>query len=115
MGGEPTSTSGPDWSVKVVDMVRDMSSTQHVVTSIIAHLPQPGAGVGRPTTCKVIANGLASLVREVRGGSLMQNGGRYELEMVRMEGVEGNPWRIEKQKAVLLWEKGNLGVFLAPK
>lgn len=111
-----------------------MTATQHLLAGVVAHLPQPGpssppAGDStgsqgsappqeRPETCRAVANVAASLVREgARGGGLMQNGGRYEFELVRIRELEArgqNPWRIRFHKAVPTWEKGNWAVFSPP-
>ncbi|GKT64663.1 hypothetical protein ColTof4_07059 [Colletotrichum tofieldiae] len=124
----PTSAKGPEWSRSVVDVLRPMTATQHLLAGVVANLPQPApppppgsapSGAPRPDSCRAVANVFASLVREgVRGGGgLMQNGGRYEFELVRIAALEDegrNPWRIRFHKAVATWENGNWAVFSPP-
>ncbi|KAL0935188.1 uncharacterized protein CTRU02_209779 [Colletotrichum truncatum] len=115
----PTHATSEDWSRTALAAVDGMTATQHIVTSIVAYLPQPSASASeRPGTCKAVANVSASLVREgARGGALMQNGGHYEFELVRVKELEEqgqNPWRISFHKAVPTWENGNWAVFSPP-
>ncbi|CAI0652706.1 unnamed protein product, partial [Colletotrichum noveboracense] len=83
-----------------------MTATQHLLAGIVAELPQPSTSSSseRPETCRATANVMASLVREgARGGALMQNGGYYEFELMRVRELEEqgkNPWRISFHKAV---------------
>ncbi|GKT91825.1 hypothetical protein Ct61P_09675 [Colletotrichum tofieldiae] len=124
----PDERKGPEWSRSVVDVLRPMTATQHLLAGVVANLPQPApppppgsapSGAPRPDSCRAVANVFASLVREgVRGGGgLMQNGGRYEFELVRIAALEDegrNPWRIRFHKAVATWENGNWAVFSPP-
>lgn len=109
--GSPPSKHSPKGLVDVwKPMMDEMTSTQHVVTGWLIELPQPGGGgKEKPTKAKVIANIQVVLNRKgVDGGDRTSNGGRGEIEMVKEEGKEGNPWRIEVLRAMEgFWRVGN--------
>ncbi|KAJ0273804.1 hypothetical protein CBS470a_012077 [Colletotrichum nupharicola] len=102
----PTAADAADWARSAVGALDGMTATQHLLAGIVAELPQPSTSSSseRPETCRATANVMASLVREgARGGSLMQNGGYYEFELMRVRELEEqgkNPWRISFHKAV---------------
>ncbi|GJC88302.1 hypothetical protein ColLi_11140 [Colletotrichum liriopes] len=37
----PTSAKGPEWSRSVIDVLRPMTATQHLLAGVVADLPQP--------------------------------------------------------------------------
>ncbi|KAH9238027.1 hypothetical protein K456DRAFT_1721618 [Colletotrichum gloeosporioides 23] len=102
----PTAADAADWARSAVGALDGMTATQHLLAGIVAELPQPSTSSSseRPETCRATANVMASLVREgARGGALMQNGGYYEFELMRVRELEEqgkNPWRISFHKAV---------------
>ncbi|RDL40038.1 NTF2-like protein [Venustampulla echinocandica] len=109
-GGEPYQISG----AKQVEMWREqmegLDSWQHITTSVLIDLPQPGAASKTPQTAQVIANCIVNLKRaSAKGDSEIRNGGRYEFEVVRTDN-DGNPWRISMLKADLVWFSGNSDV-----
>ncbi|KAF6825741.1 hypothetical protein CPLU01_10096 [Colletotrichum plurivorum] len=114
----PDRARAAEWSRSAIAALDGMSGAQHVLAGIITRLPQPSKGIERPERCAAVANVFASLVREgARGGALMQNGGHYEFELIRLNELEEkgeNPWRIRYHKAVPTWENGNWAVFSPP-
>ncbi|KAK2747482.1 hypothetical protein CKAH01_06659 [Colletotrichum kahawae] len=121
----PSAADAADWARSAIGALEGMTATQHLLAGIVAGLPQPSstststsATVVRPETCRARANVMAALVREgARGGALMQNGGYYEFELVRVRELEEqgkNPWRISFHKAVPTWENGNWAVLSPP-
>ncbi|KAI1251780.1 hypothetical protein MGN70_006349 [Eutypa lata] len=117
LGGEPSKTTGEGWSRSLEPLGKVFDSTQHVYTSFLIELPQPSPSTSsknspaRPDSCTVVAYGGAHMMRKgAEGGSLIHNGGIAYFEVVRLRDLEErgeNPWRISKQRVVMLWEDGN--------
>ncbi|KAG9236289.1 SnoaL-like domain-containing protein [Amylocarpus encephaloides] len=111
LGGEPYELTGEKQAVTWMEQLGGMDCWQHVTTSILIELPQPGKGVGIPKNAGALANCVARLERrEARGGPEASNGGRYDLEVIRTN-KSGNPWRISRLKADVVWFAGNMGVY----
>ncbi|KAH6847466.1 hypothetical protein B0I37DRAFT_145504 [Chaetomium sp. MPI-CAGE-AT-0009] len=119
LGGAPFTVSRADWVDRVGGMLQAFASSQHVTSGIIAHLPQPGAGVTRPEKVAVQAQVAGNMVGKAEaGGALMQNGGLLEAELQWDAGLEAegqNPWRISKYKVIKKWDKGDQGVLSSSK
>ncbi|KAK3300858.1 uncharacterized protein B0H64DRAFT_25241 [Chaetomium fimeti] len=112
-GGSPFTTSRADWTARVGGLLDVYTSTQHVTSGIIAHLPQPGADVVRPEKVAVQAQVSGNMVGKAQdGGSagvpFTQNGGLLEAELqwdAALEAQGQNPWRITKYKVVKKWDR----------
>ncbi|KAI1641373.1 hypothetical protein F4809DRAFT_636662 [Biscogniauxia mediterranea] len=113
-GGEPQETTGNEWGQKVGSMMARYDETHHVVTGLLIQLPQPTNQAGRPDKCTVISNVTAHMVRRnVKGGPIVHDGGRYILDLIRLPELEEkgeNPWRISKQTFTAAWYDGNMEV-----
>ncbi|KAI1798763.1 SnoaL-like domain-containing protein [Daldinia bambusicola] len=113
-GGEPTETTGEAWVKSLEPMMNGLDSSQHVVTNEIIELPQPTNGAAKPDKASVIAQVNGHMLRRAaRGKPFMHNGGRYQLELVRLPELEKkgyNPWRISRQVTVVGWEDGSSDV-----
>ncbi|EPE28079.1 NTF2-like protein [Glarea lozoyensis ATCC 20868] len=111
--GEPKLVNGEEQVDSWAKQISKMDSWQHVTTGILIELPQPGAGVDVPETATVLANCTVNLSRKgAKGDSDTRNGGRYHIELTRTNQA-GNPWRISKLKADLVWAAGNWDVYSA--
>ena len=98
-------------------------------SSPLIDLGQPGADREAPSTASALVNGSATLVYKSADGetTTVHNGvrslwqllfcscafcdelgqGRYELEFTRTSATVGNPWRMNKMKAVGIWSTGD--------
>ncbi|KAH8590327.1 SnoaL-like domain-containing protein [Bisporella sp. PMI_857] len=95
------------WKSTVVKL----DSWQHVSTSILIELPQPGEGVEVPRNAGVVANCLVNLEKKAaKGDPRTSNGGRYILELSKTN-VRGNPWRVSSLVTDFVWANGNWDVF----
>ncbi|KAI8962581.1 hypothetical protein F5Y11DRAFT_347413 [Daldinia sp. FL1419] len=116
-GGNPTETTNEAWAKSLEPMMAAFDSTQHVVTNEVIELPQPTKGVARPNKASVIAQVNGHMFRRAaRGKPFMHNGGRYNIELVRLPELEKrgeNPWRISRQATVIGWEDGSSDVMSA--
>ncbi|KAK7059704.1 hypothetical protein R3P38DRAFT_2837345 [Favolaschia claudopus] len=116
LGGEPAHTTGVDQGKVWEGMLEYVDATQHNATSIILDLPSPTANVQRPTEVTLTCNVFASHVRkEVLAGSMLQNGGRYQMKIIRTDDKSGNPWRISVMKAFGIFYTGNTGITKNPE
>ena len=95
-GGKPQTFSPSELSEFYRNFLSKMSTTQHIVTSLVIKLPQPGNSE-KVAKAKVTGNITANLTRkDVEGGVKTSNGGRLELEVIKISDYPefGNPWRI---------------------
>ncbi|KAK8031830.1 hypothetical protein PG990_001564 [Apiospora arundinis] len=131
-GGQPLIVSNRKWAADTMDALRIFDAKQHVLTGIVIdQLPQPAVVAGATTThaavpdqCMVVANVNGHLMRKAAAadaaaaseaaaggaGCMAHNGGRYELELVRIKELEEagkNPWRVRRHKCILTWSDGN--------
>jgi len=118
LGGAPYTVSRAEWVAQAGRLLDGFASSQHVTTGIIAHLPQPGAGVARPEKVSVQAQVRGNMIGKSQTGDgeapFMQNGGLLEAELQRDAELETrgqNPWRITKYKVIKKWDKGDPRVF----
>lgn len=87
--------------------MRRLEKSQHITTSLLIGLPQPGS-VPPPKDVQVTANVAVTLVPKDGEKELVQNGGRYLLELSRITPSDGgNPWRISSLKADVIYSAGN--------
>ncbi|CAN8101333.1 unnamed protein product [Discula destructiva] len=115
LGGAPRTVDREEWATQVVRMVEQFDASQHVYGGLIIELPQPNNSSPRPDKATVLATSAgASMVRAAaQGGSLLQNGGRCIMELVRTPELEAkgvNPWRISSQVVLPAWISGNEAV-----
>ena len=113
-GGQPRSVTPAELVETWKPFMAKMTSHQHILTSILIHLPQPGA-TEKPTKTTVDANVIVHLTRkDFEGGDLTSNGGRPEIEVSKVSDDPsfGNPWRITGFKAIPLWMAGNTKVLM---
>ena len=110
-GSPPAQHSPQELVSQWKTLISKMTTTQHIVTGLLIDLPQPGQA-NTPTKATVIANVYVNLFREgMEGGSHTSNGGRADIKLVREEGREGNPWRVENFAAMEgFWSTGNMNV-----
>ncbi|KAI0843933.1 SnoaL-like domain-containing protein [Daldinia vernicosa] len=113
-GGKPTEATNEAWAKSLEPMMDAFDSMQHVVTNEVIELPQPTKGVSRPDRASVVAQVNGHMFRRAaRGKPIMHNGGRYNLELVRLPELEQkgeNPWRISRHATVIGWEDGSSDV-----
>ena len=114
-GGEPRSVTPAELVDTWKPFISKMTSHQHVLTSILIHLPQPGS-TEKVTKAGVEANVIVNLVRkDFDGGERTSNGGRATIEVSKVsdDPAFGNPWRVSAMKATPLWYAGNTQVLMA--
>jgi SnoaL-like domain len=114
-GGEPRTVTAADLVETWKPVLTKLSSSQHVMSSVLIYLPQPGSTEEEVDRAKVDANVIVNLVRKgFEGGEWTSNGGIMELEVVRVskDPALGNPWRISKIKANPAWSTGNTRVLM---
>ncbi|KAI5891576.1 uncharacterized protein SCHCODRAFT_02504998 [Schizophyllum commune H4-8] len=109
LGGEPYTISNTEQAKMWEGMLTKLHATQHGILSPLVDLGQPSAEREAPKTATALVNGGATLVRKSADDeTIVQNGGRYELELTRTATAPGtNPWRISKMKAIGIWSKGD--------
>ncbi|KAH7906625.1 hypothetical protein BJ138DRAFT_610733 [Hygrophoropsis aurantiaca] len=97
-------------------MTHFLTSCQHIITGIMFDdLPQPEGDVPTPQKVKASANVLVTLRRDgIMGDSTVQSGSVYNVELIRVPGISGNPWRISYLQAQSTWSKGNMEVMKNP-
>lgn len=109
-GGEPKTFTGKEqvesWKGQIE--ASGAKKWQHVSSSLLIDIPQPGESVEVPKKAGAIGNVVAILQREVEGSKAVEvsNGGRYDLNLVKTSAT-GNPWRINVLKADLVWLNGS--------
>ncbi|SJL02525.1 uncharacterized protein ARMOST_05856 [Armillaria ostoyae] len=76
-------------------------------SGLLIDLPQPGS-VPPPKKVRVYANYLVTLVPKDGNQELVQNGGRYLIEVSRITPSDGgNPWRMSSIKADVIYFTSN--------
>ncbi|KAK4192796.1 hypothetical protein QBC35DRAFT_483410 [Podospora australis] len=114
LGGEPFTIARDEWVDRASKIFESFSSTQHVTSGLVIHLPQPNTpGVRRPDTVSLYAQVAGHMVGHPGpdgSSGFAQNGGLLEAEVQRDPALEKkgqNPWRITKYKVIKRWNKGN--------
>lgn len=113
-GGEPRSVTPAELVETWKPFMSKMTSHQHVITSILIRLPQPGS-MEKVSKAQVDANVIANLVRkDFQGGERTSNGGRATIEVSKVsdDPAFGNPWRVSAFNATPLWMAGNTKVLM---
>ncbi|KAK0499572.1 SnoaL-like domain-containing protein [Armillaria luteobubalina] len=88
-------------------IMKRLEKSQHITTSLLIGLPQPGS-VPPSKDVRVTANVAVTVVPKEDGEGLVQNGGRYLLEVSRVAVSDGgNPWRISSLEVDLVYSAGN--------
>ncbi|OJD26760.1 hypothetical protein ACJ73_01849 [Blastomyces percursus] len=111
-GIEPTKTAARETATNWKQVMDKVDATQHIPSSILITLPQPGTETVEPRTAFATCNVAVMLVKKgegAEGGPLVSKGGRYDLELKRVSSGNpgaGNPWRITKLVANLAWIEG---------
>ncbi|KAL1742143.1 hypothetical protein HDZ31DRAFT_43892 [Schizophyllum fasciatum] len=114
LGGEPYTITNVAQAEMWKGMLERLEATQHPILSPLINLGQPSADRDTPSTATALVNGGATLVR--KGNEMVQNGGRYELELTRTNvASDKNPWRISKMKAIGIWSKGDTQAMVKSK
>ncbi|KAK0499568.1 SnoaL-like domain-containing protein [Armillaria luteobubalina] len=106
-GGEAVNVKSKDQIGAWKSLFERIEKSQHLLTSLIIDLPQPGS-VPPPKKVQIYANYLVTLVLKDSEQKLVQNGGRYLLEVSRITPSDGgNPWRISSAKADVVYFTSN--------
>lgn len=109
-GGEPRTVTPSEIAQEWKGFSEKLTGHQHIMTSLIITLPQPGSTSEKVMKATVEANVIATLVRKGHeGGEQTSNGGILDLELTKVseDPAFGNPWRISKFKANIAWYAGN--------
>jgi hypothetical protein len=111
-GGEPRTVTPSEIAKEWKAFADKLTSHQHIMTTLIIHLPQPGSTTEKVMKATVEANVIATLTRKgFEGGEQTSNGGILDLELTKISDLAfGNPWRISKFKANMSWYSGNTKV-----
>lgn len=106
-GGEAADVKSKDQIEAWKGLFKRLEKTQHLLTSLLIDLPQPGS-VLPPNKVQVYANYLVTLVPKDGEQKLVQNGGRYAIEVSRITPSDGgNPWRISSMRADVTYFTSN--------
>ncbi|KAK0243277.1 hypothetical protein EDD85DRAFT_947421 [Armillaria nabsnona] len=91
--------------VKSKDQIEAWKAQRY--SALLIDLPQPGS-VPPPKKVQVYANYVVTLVPKDGEQKLVQNGGRYLIEVSRITPLDGgNPWRISSIKADVIYFTSN--------
>ncbi|PBK93857.1 hypothetical protein ARMGADRAFT_965431 [Armillaria gallica] len=107
LGGEVVDVTSKEQVEFWKGIMKRLEKSQHITTSLLISLPQPGS-VPPPNDVQVTANVAVTLVPQDGEKGLVQNGGRYLLEVSRITPSDGgNPWRISSLEVDAIYSAGN--------
>ncbi|KAK0190452.1 hypothetical protein F5146DRAFT_1137287 [Armillaria mellea] len=106
-GGEAVDVKRKDQIEAYKGSFKRVEKSQHLTTSLLIDLPQPGS-VPPPKKVQVYANYIITLVPKDGEKGLVQNGGRYLVEVSRITPSDGgNPWRMSSIKSDVIYFTSN--------
>ncbi|PBK67029.1 hypothetical protein ARMSODRAFT_1020995 [Armillaria solidipes] len=106
-GGEVVDVKSKDQIESWKGLFKRVEKSQHISTALLIDLPQPGS-VPPLEKVQVYVNYVVTLVPKDGEQKLVQNGGRYLIEVSRIIPLDGgNPWRMSSIKADVIYFTSN--------